>query len=166
MPKATRLETTPPAQHRTVLAESIAPAQPGNEAMGGGAAQSAMSAQPIAGRRLVGVLAAPGLGLNGSVFAVRQGKNLIGSDRASDICLGADPRVSVEHALLLHRGRGFYLADRMSTNGTWVNDQEVPANGTVVLRDRDRLRCGGVEMIFFMIERVAEDAVDTSLTES
>jgi pSer/pThr/pTyr-binding forkhead associated (FHA) protein len=118
--------------------------------------------QQVASRPLVGVLAAPGFGPGGSVFAVRQGKNVIGSDRASDICLSADPRVSLEHALLLHRGSAFYLADRMSTNGTWVNDVEVPANGTVVLRDRDRIRCGEVDLIFFIIERAAEGVVDAS----
>jgi pSer/pThr/pTyr-binding forkhead associated (FHA) protein len=120
------------------------------------------SIQQVASRPLVGVLAAPGFGSGGSVFAVRQGKNVIGSDRASEICLSADPRVSLEHALLLHRGSAFVLADRMSTNGTWVNDVEVPANGTVVLRDRDRIRCGEVELIFFIIERAAEGVVDAS----
>ncbi|HSS78237.1 MAG TPA: FHA domain-containing protein [Thermoanaerobaculia bacterium] len=159
-PQATRLEATPPAaQRRTVLAEP--PAE-----RGGAAAPAGLGAPPVqppvqaaVGRRLVGVLAAPGLGLGGAVFAVRQGKNLIGSDRASEVCLSADPRVSLEHALLLHRGSSFYLADRMSTNGTWVNDTELPANGTVVLRDRDRIRCGGVDLIFLIVER-AEDLAE------
>ncbi len=162
-PRATRLEASPQAQRRTVLADPsaerggvAAPAAPGESSV-------QPSVQPAVGRRLVGVLASPGFGPGGAVFAVRQGKNLIGSDRASEICLSADPRVSLEHALLLHRGGRFYLADRMSTNGTWVNDAELPANGTVVLRDRDRIRCGGVELIFFVIdaaEGVAEAPAD------
>jgi hypothetical protein len=159
-PRATRLEATPQGQRRTVLAE--APPAPGNAAAGAPALSGA-SVQPAVSRPLVGVLAAPGFGPGGSVFAVRQGKNLIGSDRASDVCLAADPKVSLEHALLLHRGNSFYLADRMSTNGTWVNGAEVPANGTVLLRDRDRVRCGGVELIFLVIERaegVAEAPAD------
>jgi len=159
-PRATRLEATPQAQRRTVLAE---PAPPAGNAAAGAPAVSAAPAPAAASRPLVGVLAAPGFGPGGSVFPVRQGKNLIGSDRASDVCLAADPRVSLEHALLLHRGNSFYLADRMSTNGTWVNGAEVPANGTVLLRDRDRVRCGGVELIFLVIERaegVAEAPAD------
>jgi hypothetical protein len=158
-PQATRLEATPSAQRRTVLAE--APVERGSAAAPAGPVE--LPVQPAVGRRLVGVLAAPGLGSGGAVFAVRQGKNLIGSDRASEICLSADPRVSVEHALLLNRGSNFYLADRMSTNGTWVNDAELPANGTVLLRDRDRIRCGGVELIFLIVERaegVAEAPAD------
>jgi hypothetical protein len=163
-PQATRLEATPSAQRRTVLVETppaerssaVAPARPGEVPL-------QPPAQPAVGRRLVGVLAAPGLGSGGAVFAVRQGKNLIGSDRASEICLSADSRVSLEHALLLSRGSSFYLADRMSTNGTWVNDAELPANGTVLLHDRDRIRCGGVELIFLIVERaesVAEAPAD------
>ncbi len=157
-PRATRLEAPLSGQRRTVLAEPA----PGNVPAGAPAASGA-SVQPASSRPLVGVLAAPGFGPGGAVFAVRQGKNLIGSDRASEICLAADPKVSLEHALLLHRGNSFYLADRMSTNGTWVNGAEVPANGTVLLRDRDRIRCGEVELIFLVIERaegVAEAPAD------
>lgn len=165
VPKATRLETTPQAPHRTVLAD-MPPAERGRSSGVAGAAASSPGASgaPIQteGRPLVGVLAAPGLRPGGAVFAVRQGKNMIGSDRASEICLGADPRVSLEHALLLHRGNAFYLADRMSTNGTWVNDVEVPANGTVVLRDRDRIRCGGVDLIFLSIDAPPDDIADAT----
>jgi hypothetical protein len=162
-PRATRLEATPQAQRRTVLAEPPAERVGASAPAGSGEPPVQLSAQPAVGRRLVGVLASPGLGPGGTVFAVRQGKNLIGSDRASEICLSADPKVSLEHALLLQRGSNFYLADRMSTNGTWVNDAELPANGTVVLRDRDRIRCGGVELIFFVVDRaegVAEVPAD------
>jgi pSer/pThr/pTyr-binding forkhead associated (FHA) protein len=103
-------------------------------------------------RRLVAVLAAPGLGPGGTVFAVRAGKNSIGGERGSDIALANDPEVSREHALLLHRKGAFHLADRMSTNGTWVNGQEVSANGTVPLHDRDRIRCGKTDLVFLVID--------------
>ncbi|HVT19212.1 MAG TPA: FHA domain-containing protein [Thermoanaerobaculia bacterium] len=116
-------------------------------------------------RRLVAVLVAPDLGPTGAVFAVRAGKNTLGADRASDICLGDDPRVSGEHALLLCRRGGFLLADRMSTNGTWVNDEEVPASGTMRLRDRDRIRCGGVELLFLAIEPPLDPATGAASGE-
>jgi len=165
-PRATRLEAVPTAPRRTVLADGPPAAERAGAPVPGPGASgpapnppgAAPAPVPAPARRLVGVLAAPGLGPGGAVFAVRQGKNVIGSDRASDVCLGADPKVSAEHALLLHRGDAFYLADRMSTNGTWVNDAEVPANGTVVLHDRDRIRCGGVELIFLQVEPAAGTA--------
>lgn len=146
--RATRLEVPPRAASRTVLADA-----PASAVATGNPGAPTLSAAP----RLVGVLAAPDFGPDGSLFAVRQGRNTIGSGRACDICLSADPRVSLDHAVLLHRGDTFYLADRMSTNGTWVNGVEVTADGTVTLHDRDHIRCGGVELIFLVIERPAPD---------
>jgi pSer/pThr/pTyr-binding forkhead associated (FHA) protein len=101
---------------------------------------------------LVGILAAPDLGPGGTVFPVRSGKNSIGADRASDIMLPGDSAVSGEHALILHRNGSFHLADRLSTNATWLNGEEVPANGTVALHDRDRIRCGQTELLFLILE--------------
>jgi len=164
--RATRLEAVPAglagsaAPRRTMLAGALGDAGKASSPAGlPPAVEIAAPAAPIsspavASRPLVAVLAAPSLGPGGTVFAVRQGKNTIGGDRASDVCLGADLQVSAEHALLLHRGTSFFLADRMSTNGTFVNGEEVPTNGTVALRDRDRIRCGGVELIFLQIEPV------------
>lgn len=110
-------------------------------------------------RRLLGVLAAPDLGPGGSVFPVRGGKNTIGAGRSNDVILTGDSEVSGEHAVILHRNGTFHLADRLSTNGTWVNGGEVPANGTVPLHDRDRIRCGRTELLFLVIENA-----DSSLT--
>lgn len=167
-PRPTRLEipAAPPAPRHTVLAE--APVPPGRSAPAGPAPLAAGSpaaspagespapgAAPAAGsdgRRLVAVLAAPDLQPGGAVFPVRAGKNTLGASRANDICLAQDRQVSSEHAILLYRGGSFLLADRMSSNGTWVNDREVPANGAVEVRDRDRIRCGGVELLLLALE--------------
>jgi pSer/pThr/pTyr-binding forkhead associated (FHA) protein len=113
------------------------------------------------GRRLVAVLAAPGLGPGGTVFPVRSGKSSIGADRGSDILLASDTEVSSEHALILHRNGAFHLADRLSTNGTWLNGEEVPANGTVPLCDRDRIRCGRTELLFLIVEAGETPAAGT-----
>ncbi len=98
------------------------------------------------------------------MFPVRAGKNAVGTGRGNDIVIGGDPEISREHAVLLHRGGTFHLADRLSTNGTWVNGREVPANGSVPLRDRDRIRVGATELLFLIVdpqegsERVVADA--------
>lgn len=103
-------------------------------------------------RRLLAVLAAPDLGAGGAIFPVRGGKNVIGSHRANDVALSGDTEVSSEHAVILHRNGAFHITDRLSTNGTWVNGQEIPANGTLPLRDRDRIRCGRTELVFLVID--------------
>lgn len=86
------------------------------------------------------------------MFPVRGGKNTLGASRSNDVVLPGDSEISGEHAVILHRNGVFHLTDRLSTNGTWVNGQEVPANGTVSLQDRDRIRCGHTEFIFLVVD--------------
>ncbi len=161
-PRPTRLEEppqeAPPARH-TVLRPASAPAgeapveppppQPSSSPGASGSAQS-----PRADTRpLVGVLAAPDAGSGGRVFPLRVGKNRIGGERGCEIRLEDDPQVSGQHALILHRGGTLYLTDRMSTNGTFLNGDEVdPAANAVVLGDRDRIRCGGTELIVLRLD--------------
>lgn len=117
--------------------------------------QGSYPAEPETGtdqRALVAVLAAPSLGAGGAVFPVRAGKNTIGADSASDVCLRADSEVSSEHALLLCRKNGFFLADRMSTNGTWVNGEEIDVTGAVALADRDVIRVGNTHLQFLTLD--------------
>jgi hypothetical protein len=154
-PRRTRLDEPEPSGRRTLLHEAPAaspsplssplPAEPSRE-------PALPGDRGAPGRRLVAVLAAPGLGPGGMVFPIRSGKTSIGADRGSDVLLASDTEVSSEHALILHRNATFHLADRLSTNGTWLNGEEVPANGTVPLRDRDRIRCGRTELLFLTIE--------------
>jgi FHA domain-containing protein len=160
-PKPTRLESAEPSGRRTVLQEGFPTDSPPPVPVRSGPGSPGTAAPPVSGsplpvRRLLAVLAAPDLGPGGTVFPVRAGRTTIGADPASDVSLGADSEVSREHAAILYRNNMFHLADRLSTNGTWINGQEVPANGTVPLQDRDRVRCGRTEMVFLVIEPAAE----------
>lgn len=114
-------------------------------------------------RKLVAVLVAPSLGLGGKIFAVRAGRNSIGADRTSDVVLEDDPEVSREHSVLLHRKGWFYLADRLSTNGTWLNGREIPVSGAEPLHNRDRIRCGATQLIFLTVD--AEGEVESASEE-
>jgi pSer/pThr/pTyr-binding forkhead associated (FHA) protein len=112
------------------------------------------AAEPAAhepARELVAVLAAPTLSSGGAVFPVRLGKSFVGAHPSNDICLRGDSQVSGEHALVLARSGRFYLSDRMSTNGTWVNGEEVGAGGQVELVDHDRIRCGATELVLLVL---------------
>lgn len=60
-----------------------------------------------------------------------------------------DGFVSADHALLTFRGRAWYLEDRGSTNGTYVNGQLV--QGTVPVGYGDELQLGQVRL---RLERV------------
>lgn len=159
MPRPTRVEESGRSQgdRRTSLQETFSgpPARPAIPVPLRTESSPAVSPAPeidFPVRKLLAVLAAPKLGHGGSIFPVRAGKNAIGADRSNDILLAGDSEVSGEHAIILQRNGAFHLTDRLSTNGTWVNGQEVTANGTVELRDRDRVRCGRTELVFLMIE--------------
>lgn len=163
----TRLEEPPPHRGRpTILHDARGPA---DSAAGGpepappiaAPVEPARAAAGVASNRpMLAVLAAPELGPGGAVFSVRSGRNTLGSDRSNDIVLDTDTEVSREHAVILHRNGAFHLADRLSTNGTWINGEEVPANGTVPLEDRDRIRVGRTEMVFLRIDGSADASPD------
>ncbi len=153
--RPTRLEEVGGGRRHTVLHESAPAPYAGGQAREQAPAP-VRQAPPVTGsglgsdRRLVAVLAAPG---SGEVFPVKAGKNLIGAGAACEICLRHDSEVSGEHALILYRGEVFYLTDKMSTNGTWINGEDVdPTRNSIVLEDRDRIRCGATELIFLMLD--------------
>ncbi len=52
--------------------------------------------------------------------------NSLGRDVNNSIVVD-DSFVSAEHALLTFRGRAWFIEDRRSTNGTWLNGQRVEA---------------------------------------
>jgi hypothetical protein len=68
----------------------------------------------------------------------------IGRGLNNDIIL-EDTRVSRHHAQLRYRARRFWLADLGSTNGTYINDQQVADQA---LRDGDVISLGGLELTF------------------
>jgi hypothetical protein len=67
----------------------------------------------------------------------------LGRDLASGIVID-DPYASALHAVLTFRGRTWYIEDRASTNGTWVNGAAV--TGPAELGFGDEVRVG--EVIF------------------
>jgi pSer/pThr/pTyr-binding forkhead associated (FHA) protein len=68
----------------------------------------------------------------------------IGRGLNNDIIL-EDTRVSRHHAQLRYQARRFWIADLGSTNGTYVNDEQVAERS---LRDGDIVSLGGLELTF------------------
>ncbi len=168
-PRPTRLESSIPATRRTVLRDEppMVRTETPPAAFATPAPAPPVGVQTDDAHNLVAVLGAPGLGPGGAVFPIRSGKNFIGAGASSEVCLRQDREVSSEHALILHRGGIFYLADRMSTNGTWINGKEVDATSpATILKDRDRIRCGKTELVFLAIAPPSSDSEGSNDEES
>ena len=61
----------------------------------------------------------------GEYFEIREGRHTIGTSSNCDICITFDSGISDEHALLLFRRNKMFFRDNMSTNGSFVNGEEV-----------------------------------------
>lgn len=98
--------------------------------------------------RLVVVAAPEGRPAAGTAIPL-DAVNSIGRDVNNAIVVD-DTFVSAEHALLTFRGRAWYVEDRGSTNGTWLNGQRV--DSFLPLGYGDELQIGQVR---FRLERAA-----------
>ena len=67
--------------------------------------------------------------------------NTLGRDVNNSIVLD-DQFASADHAVLTFRGRAWYIEDRGSTNGTWVNGQAV--DGATPIGFGDEIQVGQV----------------------
>ena len=77
----------------------------------------------------------------------------IGRNTANALVVN-DPSISNFHAALtLSAGGNLFLADRGSSNGTYVNGVALEPGGRCVVRDGDRLKFGDVEATLKVIDR-------------
>ncbi len=122
------------------------PAKAGAGALPAGEARIEVLPRPGAEAGLV-VLASGDPGLPpGSVFPLRSGEEA-GLGRSSrNTVIMADPFASTEHASVSGSGGQYWLADKGSRNGTFLNDVRI--NKPTVLADGDRIRIGGVTLQF------------------
>ncbi len=79
------------------------------------------------------------------IHRLKPGENLIGRDEDCSVILDFTG-VSRHHAKIRIAGGGCVLEDLGSRNGTWRNDERV--QGSVELHDGDRIRLGGVALVF------------------
>ena len=93
--------------------------------------------------RLVVVASPSGDPAQGVVFPL-DAVTTLGRDVNNSIVI-EDPFASTDHAVLTFRGRAWYVEDRESTNGTYVNGSRIekPAR----LSPGDKVQVGRVELI-------------------
>jgi pSer/pThr/pTyr-binding forkhead associated (FHA) protein len=85
-----------------------------------------------------------GGGRSGESFPLEGERLTIGRRPDSDIFLD-DVTVSRDHALLVHRGNGYYIDDCGSLNGTYVNRRRIESHR---LFSGDELQIGKYKLAF------------------
>ena len=98
--------------------------------------------RPTPSRKLVGWLVSYTISELGVDFRLYEGQNNIGRDVKNTVRITEDGSISSHHATILFRGGQFYLRDEMSTNPSFVNEEEVMPGNTVKLADGDAIRVG------------------------
>jgi hypothetical protein len=97
-------------------------------------------------RKLTGWLVSFTLSPFGVDFRLFEGQNVIGRDSKCTVRLSEDSSVSSEHAILLCRNGKYYLQDKMSTNPSFLNGEELPPGHTSEIRDGDELTIGKTKL--------------------
>ncbi len=111
-------------------------------------------------RRIVGVLITYTWRPEGELFAIREGKNFIGSGqvysdashRECHVQISRDVRMSSEHALILCRHGIYEVMDQMSSNGTFLNGEMLRSNQSKELQDQAEVKTGDTLWSFYKIE--------------
>ncbi len=105
-------------------------------------------------RRLVGFLVTFSLNKLGDFFPLYLGKNNIGRSSQNEIVLN-DSSVSGSHAMILFRGNQIIIEDKLSVNGTFVN-QGSESIDRENLKDGDIIRLGKVVCKLMVVGNIPE----------
>jgi len=89
----------------------------------------------------------------------------IGKNASCELCL-TDASVSRVHAVLERVGNGYKLSDRMSTGGTFVNDQKVEPSKPAMISSGSVLRFGTVMVRVTLDEIPAEESAPAAAAAS
>ena len=97
---------------------------------------------PRSTRKLMGWIVSFSNDPMGIDYKIYEGRNFLGTSSKLDITIGGDQSISGNHALILCRKQKFWIKDEMSSNGTFLNDQEIEPNESPELKDGDNIKIG------------------------
>lgn len=99
--------------------------------------------EAVAERKLIGWLYTFQRKPTGEFYVLYEGRTTIGSDRSNDIVLD-DPSVSKHHCFIVHRAsKKTFVKDEGSTNGTFVNGEELIGTEKLVT-DGDEIKIANI----------------------
>ena len=80
-------------------------------------------------------------------FKIEEGRNTIGKSSSSDITID-DNEVTSNHALILCKRDKFMLTDELSSNGTFLNGEDLTPKAIYDLKDGDEIKIGHTTLLF------------------
>jgi hypothetical protein len=106
-------------------------------------------------RALVGWLVTFSHHPDGEDYQLREGRNVIGVEKSCDVVL-SDSAVSGTHAVVMYRADEYVIEDQLSTNGSFVNGEDLGPRGVRNLTDGDTLKVGDTTLVFKCFNRPLE----------
>lgn len=111
-------------------------------------------------RKIIGVLASYTWKAEGELFPVREGRTHIGAGhikedtahRQVEVHCPLDNLLSEDHAVILVQQRKFWIRDLDSTNGTFVNNEQLRPDAAEELPDNAEIKTGRTVFTFLKIE--------------
>lgn len=97
-------------------------------------------------RKLVGWLVSYTIDEAGVDFKLYEGRNVIGRDGECQIVI-PDGGVTGKHAILLYRNGKYSITDQQSSNGTYVNDEDIELEPKYI-KDGDVIKIGNTVLKF------------------
>ena len=89
---------------------------------------------------------------SGQDYVIRAGRTAVGKSRDSDVSLFYDSMVSDRHATILWRPGVCAVNDELSTNGTFVNGEDIGVNAPKQLKNGDVVKFGGTTFKVFLLD--------------
>lgn len=73
----------------------------------------------------------------------------VGRRQDNDVHIYSDAALSRQHAFIYRKNGRFWIEDRKSSFGTWVDGERVPVNTSAPLRDGSLIRLARTQMLFY-----------------
>jgi hypothetical protein len=111
-------------------------------------------------RKIIGVLATYTWRAEGELFPVREGRTHIGAGQIKDdnahrqveVFCPSDELLSEDHAMILVQQKKFWIRDLDSTNGTFVNGEQLRPDAAEELTNNAEIKTGKTVFTFLKIE--------------
>ena len=136
--------------------QASAEEEPGKQGQG----QAPPPPRRMPDRRVVGVLVTYSWRPEGQVFAVREGRNLIGRGDECDICVPEDSTLSNVNTHITYR-KNFVVGDMVSMSGTDLNGHPIEEQ-FVPLTNYATIRTGSTNWTFIVIDPSAASTSSTA----